>query len=689
MPFRDLDHFPLLLFILSLQLNTTCETSNPDYKLFVQRTISVQKGLCVYIPCTFTVAQSNTPSATAYGIWYIDKRKRTVVTSQNFSLIPLENRGRIFFTGDAFKYDCSMSINDVQSSDGNKYYLFRLEDARRSYSYTEYTVYLSTALTDKPEITPVGNLLAGKEVTLTCQSPGRCNGSAPLITWTGGIQGENVTDLIVHANGTKTYYSNITFTPSREHNQLSLTCNVNFQASSARTLEQITLNVEYTPNVTIKVGNFQNENTAIIVMEGKSETIICTVDSNPQSTITWYKEDKALNEIPSGNSLTYIVNNANLSDAGIYRCSANNTLSTTNRSIAIIVYYAPRPPQIICFMPKDCRIDGNKTIHIKEGSSLSLRCSAKSLPAATLSWLNPGNPKNISLADKILFPNILHSDDGLYTCQANNTYGSSNASVTIKVTLFKTLVVVVKTEKCNRPHFRRKAPVLLLVKKHLSVPPCKGPADGPRAVEGKSSTCKEAENHIECTCLIESFPYANIQWKINEKSYTSSENDVQISTSRINAETNSTLILHLNQKGVQSIECISSNFVQHLLSKQSNSSWRMVAAVSVVLVVATLLGIAFIMLQYRRRRKLKQESKDIKELHSNSHDVIYSNTSMFCNHAESSQEIPQTSLEQDDGTIYMNCGEVQYASINFSKLKPNANMGVIEPETDYASIKPQ
>ncbi|XP_073457980.1 sialic acid-binding Ig-like lectin 14 isoform X2 [Aquarana catesbeiana] len=565
MGFTDLDHFLLLLFIMSSLLNTTFGADHSKYTVIVQRDISVQRGLCVYIPCRFTL-ESGSTSAQAYGIWYKGDSKGEVVSSQNPSKNPPQNPGRIFFTGDATKLDCSMSINDVQFSDGDKPYLFRLQDdGGEKYNYVNHMIQLTvTELMDKPVIiTPVTPLLADKEVTLTCESPGRCNGSAPLITWNRrGVQRTGVTHTTIHPDGNKTYYSNITFTPSKQDHLSSLTCNVSIRASSASTQNQIILNVEYPPIVSIIVkDNIQNENTPIIVNEGDSETIKCTVDSNPNSTIIWTKEDIILSGTLIGQTLIYSVKNANPNDTGIYRCSANNRHSSITRSINITVHYAPRNPQIHCSTPTDCPIDGNKTIYIKEESSLSLRCAAESFPPAALNWSTTNKNQqnfNTNQNGEISFSKILLSDDGSYTCQAKNERGNSSASVTIKVT-----------------------------------------------------------------------------------------------------------------------------------SLPEKSSLGMIAAVSVVLAVSVMLGIAFIILQYFRRRKLKQEGKDEKELTSNSQDAIYSNASVFCNNGEISQEIPNKNSTQDDRTVYMNCEEVQYASINFAAMKTKPSMEVTEPETEYAIIKPR
>nr|DBA15820.1 TPA: hypothetical protein GDO54_003280 [Pyxicephalus adspersus] len=494
--------------------------SIPGYSIEAPKSVTVQRGLCVHIPCHFTVEKSVTLSErNTEGLWFNGTDKNPPPVAATKGDISEATKGRFFLTGEVWKGDCSLSINDAVPSDSS-FYLFRLIYSNK-YSFSNIKPEVTVIeLTDKPEISLEKTLVAGKEVTLTCTSPGRCNGSTPLITWSG-VQGKVVTYTADYPDGNKTYYSNITFTPSRLDNTFPLSCTVNFQKSNTSTSQKMILNVEYT---------IHNENIPIIVMEGKSEIIKCTVDSNPQSNITWYKGEIALQNTSSRQTLIYNVKNANLSDAGIYRCSATNSLSTTNKSIEVTVHYVPRTPQINCSMPKDCIIEGNKTIYINEGSSLSLRCSAESSPAASLAWLKPGNPNTISLDEELHFSNILHSNDGLYTCQANNTYGRSNASVTIKVIY------------------------------------------GPRAVSGKDSTCATEERVIKCTCIIQSFPDVNIQWKIDEKSYAISDKDILISTSRFDEETTSMMDLLLNHNEVHSIQCISSNqhnhFTLSLLSKE-------------------------------------------------------------------------------------------------------------------------
>uniref|UniRef100_K9J7W7 Ig-like domain-containing protein n=1 Tax=Xenopus tropicalis TaxID=8364 RepID=K9J7W7_XENTR len=139
------------------------------------------------------------------------------------------------------------------------------------------------SVTDLPEptISPVGELIAGKPITLTCTAhpaPQRCKGN---ITWGGRINIENISNYEREDQAGKvTSISDITVTPSqREHNS-PLTCTVTY--SGVSTNSSITLDVQYLPEPTISpVGE---------LIAGKPTTLTCTAHPAPQGckgNITW------------------------------------------------------------------------------------------------------------------------------------------------------------------------------------------------------------------------------------------------------------------------------------------------------------------------------------------------------------------------------------------------------------------
>ncbi|XP_075047435.1 sialic acid-binding Ig-like lectin 14 [Mixophyes fleayi] len=328
-----LDHYLALIFLMSLIRNNGGQL--PGLNIFAPTEVTVQRGLCVHIPCTFTVPADVTLTSNAKGYWYRRDTSQERVAANDGSA-GSATRERFFLTGDVWRGDCSLSINNALPED-NDIYLFRLEDTVR-FNYLGIRPRVTvTELTEKPEISPMKRLVAGEEVTLTCTSPGRCTGYAPLITWEG-VQGRSETFTVDYTDGNRTYVSNITFTPTEKDNEATLTCTVDFQRSMVTTSEQVTLNVGNPPSVNITIEELvQNEDTAFIVKAGDNKIMTCVVNSNPKAAITWYMEGQIKNVSIIGNTLTYELKNIGLSDAGRYWCSAQNEYGTANRSIEILV----------------------------------------------------------------------------------------------------------------------------------------------------------------------------------------------------------------------------------------------------------------------------------------------------------------------------------------------------------------
>ncbi|KAM3923153.1 sialic acid-binding Ig-like lectin 16 [Leptodactylus fuscus] len=685
-----------------------CE--HEDYRVHVSTDNTAQHGLCVHIPCRFTVPSDRPVTSSAKGFWYRPQSFVELVASNSDN-----PRRRMFFTGDVSKRDCSLFINDVQTGDRD-YYQFRLQDYEDSHLYSYYNnrPYLRvTGLTDKPEIS-VGKMVAGKEATITCKSPGVCAGTAPVIKWDG--RSGKIHDFNnKYQNFTSVYFSNITFTPSKKDHGLPLVCRVSFLGNTATTNQRINLNVEYPPDMTITVGGSLSgfspaqpgppghagvfcpdsathsqgillnlamdsmdttiesmvrhillinhfPSSAVIVgstdytfifKEGEDKMMNCVVDSNPYSQITWFVGDEMKKGPSHGGSLVYRLNKLSLGDAGTYLCMGSNDHGTSNKTIEVIVHYPPRTPNIICQMAKDCAIDTfQRVIYVLENTTFSLLCTAESLPEASLSWVKfVWSATQIGVKGRLTFTNVSLRDEGQFKCIASNEWGQSGALVNIKVT-YK-----------------------------------------PRTVTGRNSTCLEHEGLLECTCIIQSFPMANIEWNINEKIYPSSHQDKELSvtTKTLKAMTTSTLTCNPSQMNIRTIRCISSNEYGQLelLLFENRLKIEIIVAISCAVVVVLLLAGGFLALYYFRKKKLSNKPEDKKEIKAEDSSVIYSNSDVH-RYGNQTTEVRTNSIysvqEEDyEDFSYINIEDVQYASVKFSNIKPKIVPEDIEIE--YAEIK--
>ncbi|XP_077116172.1 sialic acid-binding Ig-like lectin 13 [Ranitomeya variabilis] len=409
---------------LLLQIFSYIGCNKEDYTITTQN-VMAQVGLCVYIPCTFTIDRNKEIGPSDKGFWKINDRSEGIVASTD------NPSGRMFFTGNISDRDCSLLINDVLQSDQNIHF-FRFEGKVMFNYKTNMSSLTVTDLTDKPEIS-VGTLEANKEANVTCKSPGVCAGKAPDFTWTSQ-HGVSSNYNNSYPNRTSIHFSIFTFTPARIDNGKTLGCKVTFPSSKAVTQETITLNVEYPPNVTITTKGGVRDNT-FIVKEGDSTQMNCTVDSNPTAEITWLVENEKKEE-SNGQWLIYNLTNISLSDAGKYLCKGKNNLGSFEKDINIIVHYPPRTPNINCVTTEDCRIGEEHMIYIMEDTTLTLACTTKSLPEASLTWILPGsnNTKYSVAQGHLSFNKVSLSDEGQFTCVASNIYGMSNFSIIMKVT---------------------------------------------------------------------------------------------------------------------------------------------------------------------------------------------------------------------------------------------------------------
>ena len=104
-----------------------------------------------------------------------------------------------------------------------------------------------------------------------------------------------------------------------------------------------------TPNITTPM-----EGQEFIITEGSNGSITCTATGYPVPTVVWQNSDGSSlsnNRLVSGNpviSSTGVGNVSSVSvelmvigamrvDSGMYRCSANNSVSSTTRNITILV----------------------------------------------------------------------------------------------------------------------------------------------------------------------------------------------------------------------------------------------------------------------------------------------------------------------------------------------------------------
>ncbi|XP_056261924.1 sialic acid-binding Ig-like lectin 8 [Pseudoliparis swirei] len=221
--------------------------------------ITAEAGLCVVIPCSFTLGAGYTHQ---HMVWFkceppklrcgvediiFNTNKKTKVQSKFFGRVSL-------LEPDMMKRNCSIIINNLTESDSGFYQLrmygiLSLSDhgfaqylREDGYTFSKGATVSVKALTQKPSVL-IPPLTEGRKATLTCTAPGLCSGSDPEITWRWRGAGEKDSHITGNITGvTQRRSSTLTFNPSAEHHGTNVTCKVSF-TSSITTEETETLNV--------------------------------------------------------------------------------------------------------------------------------------------------------------------------------------------------------------------------------------------------------------------------------------------------------------------------------------------------------------------------------------------------------------------------------------------------------------
>ncbi|XP_025408165.1 neurotrimin isoform X2 [Sipha flava] len=154
----------------------------------------------------------------------------------------------------------------------------------------------------------------------------------------------------------------------------------------------------------------------------------CEADGNPVPNITWTRKNNVLpNGERNATGDTYIIQSATRHDAGLYICSAYNTVGqVAEQTITVNILY---PPEI--------EVE-RVWVHSGEGNEALLVCIVNAEPHAEVSWYRDTlkldtNERRITEVrgsrHTLIVRKVQASDFGNYSCVADNVVGKSRAYV--------------------------------------------------------------------------------------------------------------------------------------------------------------------------------------------------------------------------------------------------------------------
>ncbi|XP_012669110.1 sialic acid-binding Ig-like lectin 12 [Otolemur garnettii] len=331
-----------------LSVNVTAtEDLSDGHSLQVKREVTVQEGLCVHVPCSFSYPPGKwKDSDPVYVYWFWKEahinEDAPVATNHPTRPVQKETQDRFHLFWDPKTNNCSLSIRDARRGDSRSYF-FRVErgDMKYSYRFDQLSVNV-TALTHVPNISILGTLECGLPRNLTCSAPWACEqGPPPKITW----DGPSVSTQVLTTGRS----SVLTLTPQTLHHGTNLTCQVTLPGAGVTTKKTIHLNVSYPPqNLTVTV--LQGNNTAPVtmgngsslpVLEGQPLRLACAADSNPPARLSWTIRSLTLCPSQSLGPGVLELPQVHFRDEEEFTCQAQNSLGSQHISLSLFLKTEP------------------------------------------------------------------------------------------------------------------------------------------------------------------------------------------------------------------------------------------------------------------------------------------------------------------------------------------------------------
>ncbi|XP_030399104.1 sialic acid-binding Ig-like lectin 16 isoform X1 [Gopherus evgoodei] len=705
---------PATLRVLILALLWRGSSSQlPGFTLTVPRSVSVQEGLCILVPCTFTYPASydtDNSWARLYRYWYKDPANvgwdPPVASSNPSRGVSQETLGRFQLAENPADGDCSLQISDARRTDAGRYFL-RVEKGSLRYSYhfnsygTDAKLAISVpGLTEEPEIqiSPAhglpGTLLAGEPVTVTCTAPGRCSGPPPRVTWTGPFS-DTARDVSAQlANGTWAHSSALSFTPGPGDHGEELVCTVTYRPPQGpSTRRTVRLHVGYpprTPNITgtltrnghpvLEVSGAEDDVVSLETWEGDSLSLGCEAGNRPEAALSWAKGNESLS--PSQGRAGHLeLLNLSRGDAGEYRCWAKNPFGSASRTLRVHVQTLEKTLQITVsranrsdpqlFQDPGTLVVNGSQLTAREGDSLRFVCSVASNPPAVLGWVKGGRAVEGTCPVgenqlRLELPNVTAEDGGLYRCWAQNKESSAQGT-------FQLLVEY-----------------------------------SPRPGTGLNSSCQRQGLSVSCSCSLRSHPPPQLHWQVDGEPLAgnSSRGALQVSSWAQGDEAVSTLNWMGSGDGGPRIFCLGSNrhgtyaalhFDFSPPQRGAEEAGKLlgvgVACGLGVAVAFFLLGLCVIKLRGREPALPSAEAGDMANGSQAEHtaddaSLIYSNvTTIPMDHKTPDKDVQDGAAAAHSPLGPREPDELHYATIDFSKLQHKRGEPAEAPATEYSEVR--
>uniref|UniRef100_H3A7J1 Myelin associated glycoprotein n=1 Tax=Latimeria chalumnae TaxID=7897 RepID=H3A7J1_LATCH len=407
-----------------------------------------------------------------------------------------------------------------------------------------------------------------------------------------------------------------------------------------------------------------------------------------------------------------------------------NTAMEYKSLLSLDIKYGPRVLKV------------NDSIEATEGSPVTLHCVVDSNPVSQIRWLmDDAVLKEVEFANSLTLDleNLNDTDDGTYTCIAENKYGVMNASLYLSVkypprkpavnsslTVSEGESILLYCTANGNP-----SPILTwmmdgkvksnsVYKKELTleIPEVTHEGDGEywcvaenefgrinssltltveyRPIIMPESKCSQTRDGIQCVCVVKANPEPSIQFVLPDQNITTNDTDSEterqfVSSHRDGHTVTSILELRGEHDGEINVLCSARNMYgdkmeKLLLQQQGALLWAIIiGAIGGVLLVTFCIATICCISQRNQKKNLAQSSSFSQ---SENPPVIYSSVHEDLGKLqkkEGEKRLIQGQILLDKkGTTEL---DMDYANLDFSKLSVKDGNVHTEEETEYAEIR--
>lgn len=259
--------------------------------------------------------------------------------------------------------------------------------------------------------------VAGKEVRLECIVYGY---PIPSYNWTRR-------GSVLPKQAQFQSYNRVLIIPNVQvEDQGEYVCRVYNDRSEIENSVHLTIQAE--PNFTIPLTDKHLDNHGDL-------TWTCEAFGIPDVTYSWWKNGEPLDEdhLSDLDKERYIIQDNVLTikyldlerDPGMYQCQAKNVLKTALSSAQL---------RVLSFAPTFKKKPLEPETYAAEGGNITVICNPEAAPRPKFTWkkdnnvIGSGGRRRILDNGNLVISPVSRDDDGLYTCIAQNTYGSDESS---------------------------------------------------------------------------------------------------------------------------------------------------------------------------------------------------------------------------------------------------------------------